>query len=280
MRRLATALAVLAVAVVAVTALIATLVDSTPASQDEAPTGSAPQEAQAAGSEPAPAECRNDQLALAFEQLGGGNAVALRHVKGEPCRVSGVTLQITVVDREGRLSGIPLGDEADLSGDYSPGFERVAFFNACKSEGLLVATATAGPYSATSRIQPGAAPCVDAVQRRIVRLGRGRASAAVYVQALDPATHTFSVTVTVPRSARVRVDLETASGRQIRVLDAARRHDFCHQRRGSDFCVIPFPLLEAERAGGWTVWVRKSSATPTRIPLSISFEPVDQQSGS
>ncbi|HET7646978.1 MAG TPA: hypothetical protein VFK17_00315 [Gaiellaceae bacterium] len=276
MRRFATVLIVLAVVGVGLAALINALVDSEASTGDGAATRSAPSGTAAVATEPAPPDCGEDQLALAFEKLGGGDAVALRHVKGEPCRVSGVTLQITVVDREGRLSGIPLGDEADLSGDYPPGFERVAFFNACKGKGVLVATATAGPYSANSRIQPGAAPCIDAVQRRIVRLGGGRASAAVYVQALDPATHTFSVRMTIPRSARVRVDLETASGLRIRVLDSGRRHDFCDQRQGSEVCTVPFPLLETERAGGWTVWVRKSSAAPTRIPLSISFEPVGQ----
>ncbi len=275
MRRLATVLAVLAVAGVGVAALINTLVGSGPSSQDETPRRSTSQEAPAAGTEPAPSDCGDDQLALAFETLGGGNAVALRHVKGEPCRVSDVTLQITVLDREGRLSGIPLGDEADLSGDYSPGFERVAFFNACRGEGLLVATATAGPYSATSRIQPGAAPCIDAVQRRIVRLERGRDSGAVYVQALDPATHTFTVRTTIPRSSSIRVLIETASGLRIEVVDAARRADFCHQRRASDVCVVPFPVLETERPGGWTVWVHKSSPTPARIPISVTFEPID-----
>jgi hypothetical protein len=275
MRRLATVFAVLAVAGVGLAALINTLVDSGASTRDNAPTGSAPREAPAVAAEPEPPDCGEDQLALAFEKIGGGDAVALRHVRGEPCRVSDITLQVTVEDRRGRLSAIPLGDEADLSGDYSPGFERVAFFNACRGDGFLDATATAGPWSATSRIQPGALPCISAVQRRIVRLGRGRDSGAVYLQAFDPATHSFTVRATIPRSTRVHVFVDTASGLRFRVINDARRQEFCHRRNGSDVCVVPFAANEAERPGGWTVWVRKSSPAPADVRLSITFEPVD-----
>jgi hypothetical protein len=270
-RRLATMLAVLAVVGIAVAALINTLASSSPSKRDEAAEGSVPQ---AGVTESMLSECRTDQLALAFDSLGDDDAVALRHVKGEPCRLPRLALSVTVVDRAGRLSALPLA-EAEFSGDFSPGFEKIVRFSGCRGEGLRVATATAGPYSATSRIRAGGRPCIDAVQRRIVRLERGRDSGAVYLQALDPATHSFTVRVTVPRSAKIRVVLETATGLRIRVLDAARRHDFCHQRRVSDVCVVPFAVLETERPGGWTVWVRKFSAAPTRIPLSIAFDPID-----
>jgi hypothetical protein len=275
MRRLAKVLAVLAVAGVGLAALINTLLDSGASTRDDAATGSAPREAPAVATEPPPPDCGEDQLALAFEKLGGGDAVALRHVKGEPCRVSGTTLEITVEDSSGRLSAIPLGDEADLSGDYSPGFERVAFFNARRGEGFLDARATAGPWSATSRIQPGALPCISVAQRRIVRLGRGRDSGAVCLQAFDPATHSFTVRATIPRSARIHVFVDTASGLRFRVINDARRQEFCHRRNGSDVCVVRFAANEAERSGGWTVWVRKLSQPPAEVRLSITFEPVD-----
>jgi hypothetical protein len=275
MRRLATVFAVLVVGGVGLAALINTLVDSEDSTRDSARTGSAPREAPAVTAEPEPPDCGEDQLALAFEKIGGGDAVALRHVRGEQCRVSDITLQVTVEDRRGRLSAVPLGDEADLSGDYSPGFERVAFFNACRGDGVLDATATAGPWSATSRIQPGALPCIRAVQRRIVRLGRGRDSGAVYLQAFDPATNSFTVKATIPRSARVQVFVDTASGLRFKVINDARRQEFCHRRNGRDVCVVPFAANEAEPPGGWTVWVRKSSPAPADVPLSITFEPVD-----
>jgi hypothetical protein len=275
MRRLATVLAVLAVAGVGLAALINTLLDSGASTRDNVATGSAPREAPAVAAGPEPPDCGEDQLTLAFDKLGGGDAVALRHVEGEPCRVSGTTLEITVEDSRGRLSAVPLGDEADLSGDYSPGFERVAFFNACRGEGFLDATATAGPWSATSRIQPGALPCISAVQRRVVRLGRGRDSGAVYLQAFNPATHSFTVRATIPRSARIHVFVDTASGLRFRVINDARRQEFCHRRNGSDACIVPFAANEAERPGGWTVWVRKSSPAPAEVRLSITLEPVD-----
>jgi hypothetical protein len=275
MRRLATALAVLAVAGVGLAALITTLVDSGASTRAETARVSAPSGAPAITTDPALPDCGEDQLALAFERIGGGDAVALRYVKGEPCRASGITLQITVEDRRGRLSAIPLGYEADLSGEYWPGFERVAFFSACRGQGFLDATATAGPWSATSRIQPGALPCTKAVQRRIVRLGRGRDSGAVYLQTFDPATHSFTVRAAIPRSARIHVFIDTASGLRFRVINDARRQEFCHRRNGRDVCVVPFAANEAERSGVWTVRVRKSSPAPLEVPLSITFEPVD-----
>ena len=185
-----------------------------------------------------------------------------------------VTLDITVVDRGGRRSILPLGEEADLGGDFTPGFEEVVAFHGCRGKAPLTATATAGPYSATSQLQVGAARCFGEIQRRVVRLGRGRDSSDVYVQAFDPAVNTFTVKASLPHAARAKIVLYTGSGLRLSVLDAARRDDFCRLRGANDVCAIPVPALERERPTGWVFRVRKSSAAPALIRLSVSFEPV------
>lgn len=274
MRRLASAGVVLAVAAVGVAALVDVVVGSDLAGRVEA-TGGGARPAGTAPTESSFAECRRDQLALAFEKLGGDDAVVLRHVRGGACHLARVTLQITVVDRGGRRSVLPLGEEAELAGDFTPGFEEVVPFHGCSGKAPLVATAIAGSYSATSRLAVGATRCVGATQRRVVRLGRGRDASGVYVLAFDPAANTFTVKATLPHAARVKIVLYTASGLRIKVLDAARRDDFCRRRGADDACVIPFPALERERPGGaWVLRVRKSSPAPARVRLSVSFEPV------
>lgn len=276
MRRLATVLAVLAVVGVAIAALVDALVGSSPARQHGANNGSQLSGgALSSGTEASLPDCRRNQLALAFENLGGDNAVVLRHARGGACHLAGLMLHVAVVDGNGRRMGLLLGDEAELSGDFSPGFEEVIGFNGCRGQPPLVATATAGPYSATSRIRVGGTPCVGAVQRRVIRLGPGHDSNSVYVQALDPATNAFTLRLTLPRDARIRVALETGSGLRIHVLDAARRDDFCRHQGTKDVCTVPFEALPTERPGWWTVWVRKSSPAPAQVRLSITFEPVD-----
>jgi hypothetical protein len=109
-------------------------------------------------------------------------------------------------------------------------------------------------------------------QGATLRLPRGQATATFEVTALDPPTHTYDVGIVAPASADVRVRIRTWYGQQLRVLDSTKDTESCHARLRVSVCHTFFPLLEAQRAGPWTVIVTKRSARPARVEVEVTFE--------
>jgi hypothetical protein len=48
----------------------------------------------------------------------------------------------------------------------------------------------------------------------------------------------------------------------------------CRRRGTSETCTFHYPLLPAEAAGRWVVFVRKTSAEPATVRFRIAFETV------
>jgi hypothetical protein len=122
---------------------------------DVEPSAAGPSEAAPrAAEEPFPL-CDREQLELVIDVLDGMPAAVLRHVKGKPCRVEDWVVSVEIKARRGSGPGNLLGPEGDLAGKYYPGVETVVAFRyspSCSDRGPFIATATAGPFTASRRI--------------------------------------------------------------------------------------------------------------------------------
>jgi hypothetical protein len=144
MRPLATWLIVGFVAALGLAATVTALVekgdDKSAVSEQHSPPATVP-----------PPRCRDGQLALTTEILGGSPFVVLRHVSGPSCDVG--TLKVVTTIRDQRGERLPIGAARDaFTGEISPGAEFLSGFIYlawCDQKGPLVAKITAGDLSAT-----------------------------------------------------------------------------------------------------------------------------------
>jgi hypothetical protein len=112
-------------------------------------------------------------------------------------------------------------------------------------------------------------------QSALLRLPAGRSSSRSLLFASDPPTHPFDVHVETAASARLTIDIRTWYGQVLHVLWAASMEAWCHQWGTQARCLIPLPILEAQRAGRWTLIVRKRSQAPVTAEVSVAFKPVE-----
>jgi hypothetical protein len=111
---------------------------------------------------------------------------------------------------------------------------------------------------------------------RKLKLKRGRSSARFTLLAPNPPQHTFTVAADIaPRDSKINIEIVTWYGQQLHVLRAADR-SWCHLAAQRARCQLPFPALEAQRAGPWTVVVRKQSTPPATATVRVSFEPLSR----
>jgi hypothetical protein len=199
------------------------------------------------------------------------NAVVLRHVRGDACRLAALTLRVTTIDRHGRRDRVGLAGAREFGGDYEPTSEAVVHFSICGEGAPFVAEVRAGPYSARGLALLAGPNCASAVRRRIIRLGRGAGSKTVPVEALDPASHPLSVRVDLPHRADVDIWLQDSAGQVIEVLIGDRRAD-CRRHGDRDICLVRYPLLPAHSAGLWTLFAQKLSEGPAVVRAAITFE--------
>lgn len=267
MRRLATAVLIVAIAGIAIAALVDVLVGdaSAPRRASEAVGGPEP-----TTTAPLPV-CKQDQLILGLEVLGGTNAVGLRHVNGPACQAADLTLRVYVTS-DGHRSEIPLGQESVLDDAYTPGLERVVPFSICRAEPNLLAEAIAGPYRVSGRVQPGGENCRGAVREVGVNLGRPPGTKKFRITPLDPVTHVVSFLIDVPRRTDIRVTVQAGAGPFLEVLDR-RRRDACRHIAGRDSCKIDYGLLGDGARDQWTVFVHKRSEGRAHVSFAISFIP-------
>jgi hypothetical protein len=264
-RRFWTTILVIALAAVALAAFVDILRGSS-----AGPTRASEARSQAAPATTAPLPvCEPDQLALELENLGGTNAVSLRHVNGPPCQARDLTLRIFVTTH-GRRSEIPLGDERVLDGAYSSSVERSVPFSVCRAGSEFAAEALAGPYRVSAPVEPGGENCEAAIREVSVDFGRQPGSRQFRVTPLDPATHTVSFLIDVPRRADIRVTVQAGISPFLEVL-GRRKRERCRHVAGRDSCRIDYGLLGEGARDTWTVFVRKRSVGRAHVSFAISF---------
>jgi hypothetical protein len=108
-------------------------------------------------------------------------------------------------------------------------------------------------------------------QGATLTMARGHSRAKFNVIALDPPTHVFDVRIVAPESADVRVRMRTANGRLLYILDSTQSKDWCKVRHRRSICQLPFPKLEAQLGGRWTVIVTKRSDPPASVSVRVTF---------
>jgi hypothetical protein len=108
-------------------------------------------------------------------------------------------------------------------------------------------------------------------QGATLTMARGHSRARFNVIALDPPTHVFDVRIVAPEWADVRVRMRTANGRLLHILESTRSKDWCKVRHGHSVCQLPFPALEAQLGGRWTVIVVKRSGPPASVSVHVTF---------
>jgi hypothetical protein len=267
-RRLFTALLIVAIAAITTAALVDVFRGGSDREQASEPTG------QVAPTTTAPLPvCEQGQLALELEVLGGANAVSLRHVEGPPCQAVNLTLRVNVTTH-GRRTEIPLRDEGVLDGAYSPSVERSVPFSICRAGSKFTAEAIAGPYRAIGDVQPGGENCEGAIREVAVDLGRPPGIKRFRITPLDPITHTASFLIDLPRRTDVRVTAQAGAGPSLEVLDQ-RQRDSCRHIAGRDSCLTNYGLLGEAARDRWTVFVHKRSEGRAHISFAISFVPAD-----
>jgi hypothetical protein len=91
------------------------------------------------------------------------------------------------------------------------------------------------------------------------------------ITALSPPTHTYNVKIVAPARAAVAVRIHTWYGVDLGVIDSTNGKPWCAVRGKRSVCVLPFPLLEAQRAGPWTVIATKRSRAPANVRIAVTF---------
>lgn len=110
-------------------------------------------------------------------------------------------------------------------------------------------------------------------QPKILELGKGKNSAEYRIEALDPATHIFSVGIATTPKADLKVWVTTHYGVTLRVVDSTLKDPSCQRSMKRLACRLAFPVLEAQRAGAWTVHVLKMTGEAATVVITFSFAP-------
>jgi hypothetical protein len=100
--------------------------------------------------------CEAQQLALALKRLGGSPVVELRHVRGRPCRVGRMRIDLRVYARgREQVALLSFDGSGRFSGDIAPDTSFLASFDFrpwCGQRGPFLAAVAAGPYTAKQRL--------------------------------------------------------------------------------------------------------------------------------
>jgi hypothetical protein len=100
--------------------------------------------------------CEAQQLAIALKRLGRSPFVELRHVRGRPCRVGRMRIDLRVYARDGKpVALLSFNGSGRFSGDIAPDTSFLAafvFLPRCGQHGPFLAVVAAGPYTAKRRL--------------------------------------------------------------------------------------------------------------------------------
>jgi hypothetical protein len=147
---------------------------------------------------------------------------------------------------------------------------------ACVAACLLALASTACTAStSTGRREPehaGATSLAGRPQAANLALASGRSSAHYMITAPDPARYGFHIGVTAPASIDVAVSIHTWYGAVFpSILISSHQSGTCRLKGSQDICFELFPLLEAQRAGAWTVVAAKQSGPAATVRIIITF---------
>ena len=111
----------------------------------------------------------------------------------------------------------------------------------------------------------------NGVVRRL-RLGAGPTTATYLVVAPDPPTHPLTVVVTMPRTAEVKVWLETEFKTRVPVVGSRQDPTSCKPAGGQVRCLVRFGVVDAGgELGIWTAKVAKHSSPPAVMEVMVRF---------
>lgn len=105
--------------------------------------------------------CRDDQLDLVFESLGGDAAVGLYHAGDEPCHLPRTRLTLSIAGNGTKPPG-RLFDRSAFDGDFYPGtaaIHRFLFSPNCRERGPFIVTARAGHLREEAPLPGRLLPC-------------------------------------------------------------------------------------------------------------------------
>ena len=110
-------------------------------------------------------------------------------------------------------------------------------------------------------------------------LSKGSSARRFAITAPDPATHRFEVRVEQrPAEAQLYVSINTAYG-NLPAFDSYEQPFMvsnaveCEDRGAARACLMRFPTFVAERAGRWTVSVKKFSNARAAVRVEVTFAP-------
>jgi hypothetical protein len=148
---------------------------------------------------------------------------------------------------------------------------------ACFAMCSLLAIASAACTGSNStgkheREHTGTTSVIGRPQAAKLAMSSGRSSAQYVITAPDPARYGFDVSVTAPASIDVTVSINTWYGAVFpSILSSSHQPGTCRLRGSEDICFELFPLLEAQRAGAWTVVAAKQSGPAATVRVVITF---------
>jgi PASTA domain len=103
-----------------------------------------------------------------------------------------------------------------------------------------------------------------------LELGAGRTSADYRVVAADPARDRFSLALTLPSSADLRVWLQIGTGRRV-LLEHTNELGICRARGGQTRCSLSFSGPLGEEPGIWTVNLAKRSTPAATVRITVTL---------
>jgi hypothetical protein len=134
----------------------------------------APSPGRAAQASKRPSRCATGQLALRVENLNGTPALELVHLSGGPCRTPRLRVEISLLDRAGRVletheDGLTVQQTVGIQSAFAPTTlaPHVAvsapfrYVYLCGASKPVWAVAEAGPYSGKGRLPRGYGACLD-----------------------------------------------------------------------------------------------------------------------
>jgi hypothetical protein len=121
-------------------------------------------------------------------------------------------------------------------------------------------------------VRPPIEPLAEYPQVGVLHLRDGHWSDHFLITALAPLSHTYDVKIVAPARVDVAVRIHTWYGVDLGVEPSTvTDKQFCTVRGPRSVCDLPFPELEAQRAGPWTVIAADRSRSPATVRIAVTF---------
>jgi hypothetical protein len=118
-------------------------------------------------------------------------------------------------------------------------------------------------------------------QRALLSLPIGRSSVHFRIKAPSPARYIFDIALDLPAAAHIVVQFRTWYGAVLDILDyrpgeqsessTVMRSTGCEANGSRLKCMQHYPLLEAQKAGPWTIVVLKRSRPAANVGVTVTF---------